>query len=388
MFKPFALFNIQTSIQWTCILQGGSYNITIILKENHITGLIGVWGRTPQVVTPTETEGRLWYSSCISETAGLGWCWLGSQWVESILMHLSIIWFSFDAVVLLYKYNIDENNTLIFLILCELLCVDSCMTSFKCPSWSGFYQLVWIWRPHGPYSMLYHSHRESNSQLWTQSWNSSPFTIPLQTVWQTERIPINSIELMYVQTQVPDNLRIIDFDTLVGFNHQHSLEVRNHIAEVISTFLCSITSSIWPRTLPHLLHCEQYLVLLPVLYILFMNDHPLHVDSSTYMHADDSTLGETGETVKELNVKLNEDKVYVKKWCHDNQMAANGDKTTVILVTKEANLPVKEITVYYDNNFYKSVDSENVWVSKLTNILHGKNMLIKQPRKLIETLHF
>ncbi len=31
---------------------------------------------------------------------------------------------------------------------------------------------------------------------------------------------------------------------------------------------------------------------------------------------------------------------------------------------------------------------KRIWVSKLTNILHGKNMSIKEPRKLIETLHF
>ncbi len=40
---------------------------------------------------------------------------------------------------------------------------------------------------------------------------------------------INSIELMYVQKQVPYYLRTIDFDTLVGFNKQHSLEVRYHL---------------------------------------------------------------------------------------------------------------------------------------------------------------
>ncbi len=42
-------------------------------------------------------------------------------------------------------------------------------------------------------------------------------------------------------------------------------------------------------------------------------------------------------------------------------MAANGDKTNIILVTtyqKESKLPVKELTVYYNNNLLKSVDSD------------------------------
>ncbi len=59
-------------------------------------------------------------------------------------------------------------------------------------------------------------------------------------------------------------------------------------------------------------------ILGPLHFILFMNDLQLHVDSSTDMYADDSTLCETVETVEELNIKLNEDMVSVKKWCHDN----------------------------------------------------------------------
>ncbi len=61
---------------------------------------------------------------------------------------------------------------------------------------------------------------------------------------------INSIEFMYVQKQIPYYLSTIDFDTLAGFNKQHSLEVRYHLAGAISTFLYSITSSIWPGIHP------------------------------------------------------------------------------------------------------------------------------------------
>ncbi len=106
----------------------------------------------------------------------------------------------------------------------------------------------------------------------------------------------------------------------------------------------------------------QGMILRPLLFILFMNNFPIHVDSSTGMYAADSTLCDNGETVEELNVKLNEYMVSVNKWYHDNQMAGRGDKTKVILVTtcqKEAKLPVKELTCYYDNNCLKSgVDSE------------------------------
>ncbi len=80
--------------------------------------------------------------------------------------------------------------------------------------------------------------------MWTRSWNSSLCTITLQTS-QRESL-INSLELMYMQKQVPYYFRTIKFDTLVGFNKQHSREVRYYLDGTISTFLCSITTSIQP----------------------------------------------------------------------------------------------------------------------------------------------
>ncbi len=52
--------------------------------------------------------------------------------------------------------------------------------------------------------------------------------ITLQTLRHSERIP-HKLYRAHVQKQVPYYLRTIDFDTLVGFNKQHSLEVRYHL---------------------------------------------------------------------------------------------------------------------------------------------------------------
>ncbi len=126
-----------------------------------------------------------------------------------------------------------------------------------------------------------------------------------------------------------------------------------------------------------------------IMLILFMNDFPLHVDSSTDMYTDASTLCETGETVEELNVKLNKDMVSVKKQCHDNQMAANGDKTKVILVTTyltEANLPVKELTVYHDKNLLKSVDSDKRLGVKIDKHLTLKEHVNHTAKKISRNL--
>ncbi len=66
--------------------------------------------------------------------------------------------------------------------------------------------------------------------------------------------------------------------------------------------------------------------------LLFMNDLPLHVHSSLDMYADDSTLGASGKTIEDLEVKLNSDMATVNKWCKIIKRAINCDKTKVMLI--------------------------------------------------------
>jgi hypothetical protein len=98
------------------------------------------------------------------------------------------------------------------------------------------------------------------------------------------------------------------------------------------------------------------------------------------MYADDSTVSATGETVDELDIKLNEDMSHINDWCHDNQMAANTDKTKAMMITtyqKEAKLPKKELTVYYDNNKLENVNSEKLLGVKVDKYLTWKEHVNK-----------
>ena len=64
-----------------------------------------------------------------------------------------------------------------------------------------------------------------------------------------------------------------------------------------------------------------------------MNDMPLNVSASVDMYADDSTITATGKTTEAVEEKLNNDLHEVSKWCEENKMVINAEKTKMMLVT-------------------------------------------------------
>ncbi len=113
-----------------------------------------------------------------------------------------------------------------------------------------------------------------------------------------------------------------------------------------------------------------------LLFILFMNDLPLHIESELEMYADDSTLCATGKTVEGLDLKLNNDMDCVNVCCNNNHMVGNGDKTKAMLITtyqKESNLPKKEPTIFFNKTQLKNVNSEKLLCVKIVNHLIWKD---------------
>ncbi len=106
-----------------------------------------------------------------------------------------------------------------------------------------------------------------------------------------------------------------------------------------------------------------------------MNDMPLHVDLSLDMYADDSTLGASGKTIEDLEVKLNSDMAKVNNWCKDNKMSINCDKTKEMLITtyqKDAKLDSTHVSVICDNT-----ELENVNSNKLLGVIIYKKLTWK-----------
>ena len=71
----------------------------------------------------------------------------------------------------------------------------------------------------------------------------------------------------------------------------------------------------------------------PLLFIVYMNDLPLHIHNDIDMFADDSTLHMSGANIEEIQLSLQTDLNVITTWCTDNKMVINTSKTKTMLIT-------------------------------------------------------
>ncbi len=130
-------------------------------------------------------------------------------------------------------------------------------------------------------------------------------------------------------------------------------------------------------------------ILGPLLFICFMNDLPFHVDSPMDMYADDSTIHATGETIQEVEHKLNVDLKHVQEWCQINRMAVNAEKTKVMLITtyqKETRLQSSNINVNFNETSLENVASEKLLGVVIDKHLTWKSHIDKTAKTLSRNL--
>jgi hypothetical protein len=86
-------------------------------------------------------------------------------------------------------------------------------------------------------------------------------------------------------------------------------------------------------------------VLGPLLFIIYINDLPLHLKTSEAdIFADDTTLTASGLCAQELNHKLQTDLENVSLWCKQNAMLLNAQKTKAMYLTSNnTQTPLKPI---------------------------------------------
>ena len=70
-------------------------------------------------------------------------------------------------------------------------------------------------------------------------------------------------------------------------------------------------------------------VLGPLLFLIFINDMPLHLDTDTDLYADDTINHATGKTTEEMEPKLQVSTCDFNTWCTDNNMGVHYGNTHI-----------------------------------------------------------
>jgi hypothetical protein len=72
-------------------------------------------------------------------------------------------------------------------------------------------------------------------------------------------------------------------------------------------------------------------VLVPILFLIYINDISDHTDGICRLFADDTSLGHTSNDLQNLQDMVNSDLSNIKKWSEDWLITFNPDKTDIML---------------------------------------------------------
>ena len=89
------------------------------------------------------------------------------------------------------------------------------------------------------------------------------------------------------------------------------------------------------------IHCDvpQGSCLGPVLFIVYINDLPFCLEScQVTMYADDTRIYYSARSVNDLNVTINKELDYLRKWLQGNKLSLNVLKTQAMVIGSRPNL--------------------------------------------------
>ena len=117
-------------------------------------------------------------------------------------------------------------------------------------------------------------------------------------------------------------------------------------------------------------------ILGPLLFLLYVNDLPLYIDSSYLdMYADDSTLHTSANSFNDLQVNLQNNVYNIENWCNENGMRLNPKKCKSMVIGSRQKL------ANIDDNLNILISNEiveNVQTEKLLGIVIDENLNWKE----------
>ncbi|MEW8548507.1 MAG: reverse transcriptase family protein, partial [Candidatus Thiodiazotropha sp.] len=125
-------------------------------------------------------------------------------------------------------------------------------------------------------------------------------------------------------------------------------------------------------------------ILGPLLFLLFINDLPFHTGVSTDLYADDTTLYEINISKENIEYKLQNALSDLSRWCKQNGMVINLDKTKVMLITtrQKRNRIDDTLKIVFNDLQLSTVSDDKVLGVHIDNNLLWSEHINKVTRKM------
>ena len=104
----------------------------------------------------------------------------------------------------------------------------------------------------------------------------------------------------------------------------------------------------------------------PLMFLIFINDLPLalkDIVTSIDLYADDTTIYDIQSDMQKLQQNLQKSLSLLNKWCRENGMVINTDKTKVMLITsrqKRYHLQIDDLKLNLNNSDLKLSSNEKI----------------------------